>query len=174
MKIDFEKIGIISSYFSDNIKELHVTKLLKLFYYLDFLSYKVRGSSVTNDIYLKLPYGPVPTAIKNEIDMLAVGGSMGDDFKSQLEKYIELESDADKFGKVVKNKAKTFNIRKLSNFEIDLIKNLIDQFKDTRAGIISNQTHREAPWKLTSNNAVIDYELAKELDIKTIVPKLTL
>ena len=36
MKVDFEKVGIISSYFADNIEGLYVTKLLKLFYYLDF------------------------------------------------------------------------------------------------------------------------------------------
>lgn len=168
MKIDFEKIGIIASYFAENTKDLYVTKLLKLFYYLDFISYKERGSSVTNDVYYKLPYGPVPTALKNEIDILA-GNVIGDEYKSQLRKYIIIKPDADNFGRKVINNAKNNNPeKKLSEYEFSLVKKLAILFKNTKAKELSNQTHREKPWLLSSDNSIINYELANELNTKMI------
>ena len=172
MKVDFEKVGIISSYFAENTEGLYVTKLLKLFYYLDFISYKERGISITNDVYFKLPYGPVPTAIKSEIDALSSGDVLGSEYKSQLEDFIQLNSDADNNGRIVTVKNKDYNLRKLSNFEIELVKNLAETFKKTRAKILSNQTHKEEPWLQTSDNSIISYELANDLDIKKILPLL--
>ncbi len=170
MKIDFEKIGIISSYFAENTKDLYVTKLLKLFYYFDFISYKIRGAPITNDIYLKLPYGPVPIAIKNEIDLLTAKGLMGPKCRSQLRAYIKLQPDVDENGKRVTSTNKNYNLRKLSNFELELMKNLAKTFENTRAKTLSRKTHKEKPWRLTSRNTVISYELADELDIKEILP----
>ena len=173
MKVDFEKVGVIASHFAENMDKLYVTKLLKLFYYFDFIAYKVRGSSVTNDTYFKLPYGPVPTVIKSEIDLLFSSDTIGGDYRSQLAKFVELEEDHDNNGKIVKNRIKNYSLKKLSDFEMSLITSLIDRFKDTRTKIISNQTHKENPWLMTSDNSVIDYELANQLDIKKILPKFT-
>lgn len=120
-KVDLEKASIIASYLSENVDNLHVTKLLKLFYYIDFVSYNMRGASVTGDTYYKLPYGPVPSLIKNEIDNLSEE-LMGKKVKSQFSNYLKLEKDSDKNGKIVKSKSGDYNIRKLSNFEINLLK----------------------------------------------------
>ncbi len=173
MKIEFEKVGNIASYFADNTNGLYVTKLLKLFYYLDFISYKMRGASITNDVYFKLPYGPVPSAIKNEIDILSVENILGTDFKSQLSSYIKLESDADGNGKRVVATNKNYNLKKLSQSELNLTKAIAKAFKDTKAKVLSNQTHKEKPWLSTSDNSVIDYVLAEELNIEKILPNFS-
>jgi len=170
MKIDFEKVAIIASYFAENTKELYVTKLLKLFYYLDFISYRTRGASVTNDVYFKMPYGPVPSTIKNSIDLLSVENILGKEFKSQLSPYIALERDADGNGTRIISKGKEYNLRKLSNSEIELVKCIAETFKDTKSKTLSNQTHREKPWLSTSDFSVIDYGLADGLDVSKILP----
>ena len=170
MKMDFEKIGIIASHFAKNIDGLYVTKLFKLFYYLDFISYNQRGSSVTNDTYFKLPYGPVPSIVKNEVDNLVASASLGDKIRSQLAKNIELKSDADNFGRVVVNINKDYNLRHLSAYELKLVNALILRFKKTTAKQLSNRTHREKPYMLTSENSPISYELAKELNVGGILP----
>ncbi len=171
MKVDFEKVGVIAAYFADNTEGLYVTKLLKLFYYLDFISYKMRGSSVSNDVYLKLPYGPVPSAIKNEIDILSLKDiPLGEGFKKQLFPYIKLEQDIGKNGNFVVSTGKDYNLRKLSNSELELIKKIAETFKNTTARALTNQTHREKPWLSTSAYSIISYELAEGLDIKKILP----
>ena len=171
MKVDFEKVGVIASYFADNTKELYVTKFLKLFYYLDFISYKMRGASVSNDVYLKLPYGPVPSAIKNEIDILSSQNTPLDkEFKKQLFPYIKLERNIDKNGNLVVSTGKEYNLRKLSNFELELMKDIVETFKNTTGKVLTNQTHRENPWVSTSAYSIISYELAEGLDIAKILP----
>jgi len=170
MKIDFEKVGIIASYFAENTKELYVTKLLKLFYYLDFISYKTKGTSVTNDVYFKMPYGPVPSSIKNSIDLLSVENILGKEFKSQLSPYIKLQKGADGNGNLIISKGKECDLRKLSNTEVELMKAIAETFNDTKAKTLSNQTHREKPWLSTSDFAVIDYSLAETLDVNKILP----
>lgn len=170
MKIDFDKVGIISSYFAENTNKLYITKLFKLFYYLDFIAYKTRGASVSHDVYFKLPYGPVPSAIKNEIDVLYKDNMLGREFKSQLAPYIELQKDANGNGNLVVSKTKDYNLRKLSNSELKLMKSIAETFKATGANMLSNQTHRELPWRATSDNSVIDYGLAQGLNVSKILP----
>jgi len=170
MKIDFGKVGIISAYFAENTEGLYVTKLLKLFYYLDFISYKTRGASVSNDVYFKFPYGPVPSAIKNSIDLLSKENILGEEFKSQLSPYIKLQKNADGNGNLIVGAGKEYNLRKLSNSEIELVKCIAETFKDTRAKQLSNKTHEEAPWLSTSDFSVIDYELSLELEVESILP----
>ena len=170
MKVDFEKVAVIAPYFAEHTEGLYVTKLLKLFYYLDFIAYKLRGASVTNDTYLKMPYGPVPSAIKNNIDLLSAENILGQEHKSKLSPYITLERDEDGNGTRIISKGKDYNLRKLANFEINLMKNIAETFKDTRAKTLSNQTHREKPWASTSDLSVIDYSLAESLVVEKILP----
>lgn len=175
MKVDFEKVGVIASYFADNTKKLYITKLLKLFYYLDFISYKVRGSSVSNDVYLKLPYGPVPSAIKNEIDIILSlkNTPLGKEFKKQLLPYIKLERDVGDKGNLVVSASKDYNLRKLSNSELELMKCIAETFKNTTGKVLTNQTHREKPWLSTSTYSIISYDLAEGLDVEKILPNFT-
>jgi uncharacterized phage-associated protein len=170
MKIDFEKVGIIASYFAEHTNELYVTKLLKLFYYLDFISYKTRGTSVTNDVYFKMPYGPVPSSIKDNIDFLSTENIIGKEYKSQFSPYIKLQKDIENGGNLIISKGKEYTLRKLSNFEIELVKCLAETFKDTKAKTLSSKTHLEKPWLSTSDFAVIDYCLADGLNVAKILP----
>lgn len=172
MKIDFEKINIISSYLADNIDNLYVTKLLKLFYYIDFISYNQRGSSITNDIYYKLPYGPIPSLIKDEINNLD-SSLLENEIKSQLSKSIKLIEDEKKLGKIVININKKYNLKKLSRYEINLLNEIIKTFKNYTAKRLSNKTHREKPYILTSENSIIDYDLSTYLNVKEILPNLS-
>ncbi len=161
--INIAKIKTIILFFADKVKKLHVTKLMKLFYYVDFLAYAERKSSVTNDIYYKLPYGPVPSFIKNEIDNLE-GLVVEDEFKSQFSDIIELKESKDKYGKLVVPKGKkTYNLKLLSEYERELISGVIKKLGDKTASALTRKTHKEKPYLATSNNAVIDYELANKL-----------
>jgi uncharacterized phage-associated protein len=130
----------------------------------------MRGASVTNDVYFKFPYGPVPSTIKNSIDLLSAENIFGKEFKSQLSSYVSLQKDESGNGNLIISKGKENNLRKLSTSEIDLVKCIADTFKDTKAKTLSNQTHREKPWLSTSDFAVIDYGLAEGLDVSKILP----
>jgi len=168
MTVDLKKVGIIASYLSENTDNLYVTKLLKLLYYIDFCAYKLRGAAVTNDTYYRLPYGPVPTVVKNEIDLLK-SRILGKEIESQLKKYIELASDTKGLGDLIVSKKKVNIDKDLSENEALLVKQIAKKFKSTSASKLSEQTHEEKPWKLTPANSPISYDLSKYLEIKDII-----
>ena len=48
---------------------LEKVKLMKLFYFLDFTHVKKYGMPVTFDNYVNLEHGPIPSTIKNLVDL---------------------------------------------------------------------------------------------------------
>lgn len=161
--INIDKIKVIIPYLAEKIGKLHVTKLLKLFYYIDFISCAERGgASITNDVYYKLPYGPVPSFIKGEIDNLEES-VIEDKFKSQFADIIILKKSKDNCGKLVVSKKKKYDLRKISPYEKKLIDGVIKKLGKKTAGFLTRKTHKEKPYLLTGNNSVIDYSLANEL-----------
>lgn len=160
--INIDKVKTIIGYLADKIDKLYITKLMKLFYYIDFISYSEREASITNDVYYKLPYGPVPSFIKSEIDNLAKP-TMGSGIESQLLGYVKLQESEEKNGKIIVNTDKGYNVKNLSKYELDLIDEIIKKIGKKTAKVLTNKTHKEKPYLMTSANSVINYELAKTL-----------
>lgn len=160
--IDIDKVKTIILYLVDKTEKLYVTKLMKLLYYIDFISYSERECSITNDIYYKLPYGPVPSFIKNEIDNLEES-VMEDGVKSQFLNIIRLVESKDKYGKIINDKAKKYDLRKLPKYEKDLIDEVIKKLGEKTAAFLTKKAHKEGPYLCTSNNSIIDYKLAHTL-----------
>src|SRR3989344_929040 len=73
MKISLAKLKAILLYFGtySDPRFLGKVKLMKLFYFLDFMHVKIYGRPVTYDSYVKLEHGPIPSAIKNLVDTAA-------------------------------------------------------------------------------------------------------
>ena len=65
MKIHFNKLKLILLYFSNNCEYLGKIKLMKLFYFLDFMHVKKYGTPITFDNYINLEKGPIPSTIFN-------------------------------------------------------------------------------------------------------------
>lgn len=166
--INIDKVKIILSYLADRVDNLYVTKLMKLLYYIDFISYAERGSSITNDTYYKLPYGPIPSFIKNEIDVLH-NSTMESSTRSQLFNIIELKDPKTKYGKIVANKGKRLDADELPSYELELINDVITKLGNKSATVLSNKTHKEKPYILTTMNSVISYDLASALGGRKIL-----
>jgi len=170
--INIEKVNDILSYFAENVPDLTVTKTMKLFYYVDFVSFAEKDTPVTNDVYYKLPYGPVPSFIKNEISTII--------FKSTLHIPVETDSqlsenftaERKKIGQydgfVINKKGRKASLTHLSKYEIDLVKRIVKKFGKYTAKQLTTATHNEKPYLYTSENSVIDYSLSKHLNVKAI------
>ena len=52
-------------------EHLGITKLNKLFYYLDFISYRDRRTTVTGETYVHLSKGPLATSLETDIIVAA-------------------------------------------------------------------------------------------------------
>ena len=180
MQLELDKIVNTTLYLAEKVPDLYFTKYLKLVYYFDFISVLERGVPVTRDTYYHLPLGPIPSFIKNQINLLdkqaqnaekeiygkfASTGSIFND-------VIALAREKSNNGLKIKPKnGKKANLDCLSQYEKELLDDIIGEFSSFTVKKIVDKTHEETPYKQTAANNIIDYRLAFYLDISKILPK---
>lgn len=132
---------------------LGLTKLNKLFYYLDFISYRDRGKSVTNDRYIHKDYGPVPDNIDDVITTLKASNA--------LKVTSEPWKDSIKYKFEAKRKP---DLKVFDKYELDLLAKICAEFQLWPTEKIVNQTHLEAPWFYSKPFDVVDYKYSSSID----------
>lgn len=164
MKIPLSKLKAILLYFGNNtdLKFLGKVKLMKLFYFLDFMHVKKYGSPVTYDTYVNMEHGPIPSTIKNLIDT-----ATEDIDQSVLADTIECEWQElpeDKqmcrikpLREFSKEDAKYF-----SENQLDILKQVCERFGDKNTKFIEDASHKESAWTQTGLLEEIPYTLAAE------------
>ena len=131
------------------------TKLNKLLYYLDFISYRDTGKKVTGDVYQHLQFGPVPKKAREIISTM-----VGEEMIEQEE--ILLEGGGHK----VRYKANTDPVMSLfTKSEQQLLEKICKKFKRWDTKKIVAQTHLEAPWFYSTPGERIKYKHAADIDI---------
>lgn len=159
MNIPLPKLKAILLYFGTytDLKFLGKVKLMKLFYFLDFMHVKKYGLPVTNDNYVNLEHGPIPTTILNLIN------SAADDLdNSVLADTISFERpNGINMCRVIPARKFTENDRKyFSPSELDILERVCQRFGDKNTKFIEDISHQEAPWRETDLLEEIPYLLA--------------
>ena len=131
---------------------LGATKLNKLFYYLDFISYRDRGITVTGDEYISLDYGPVPSALKKKIDEMKEVGIIEEDVANQDTQKKTYRSN------------KEPNLDVFDEYERGLLDNICGEFKSWNTEKIVAQTHIESPWFYSRPKEKVNFEYACDID----------
>ena len=159
MRVPLAKLKAIMVYFANETDPRHCgkTKLMKLFYYLDFYHVKKYATPITGDQYFHLERGPIPTVILNMVDSL-----LSDPEGAELADTIAIETKhGSSMQRVVALREFTNEDAKLfSKSEMDVMKEVVRKFKDTDTNSIVNLSHKEAPWKDTDYRDPIPYSLA--------------
>ena len=135
---------------------LGIMKLNKLFYYLDFVSYRDRGVSVTGETYVHLPKGPFAQALDEDVLPAA-----------QKEKRLERkQEESEKYG--VRNRFQALQPYDLSVFdpyEQKLLHDICVNFKDWSTDQMVAQTHTEAPWVFSQPGEPLDFSEADDIEL---------
>lgn len=125
------------------------TVLYKLLYFADFNHYEEHEKFLTDAVYRKLPYGPVPLYLDKVFEKMIDDGELQrittDYFGYPQTRYLPL---------------KKADIDLLSGTEKETLDQVIDRYSDWSASAISEYSHKDIPWKATEEGDVIDYELA--------------
>lgn len=159
MKIPLVKLKAILLYFCENTDSrfLGKVKLMKLFYFLDFIHVKKYGVPVTWDQYVNLEHGPIPTTIKNIVD------SATDDVdNSILSDTISIERPAGTDMRRIKA-TRLLSVEERSLFsaqELDTLQKVCARFGGRNTKYIEDASHKEAPWAKTKLLQKIPYILA--------------
>lgn len=138
-----------------NNQFLGKTKLNKLLYYFDFLTYKQSNSSATGDSYVHLDYGPVPENIDEILVEMKSKGLI------DVETVI-LSNNGEK-QKFTPNREPDKSV--FSKDELELLDKLVDKFEMWPTDKIVDQTHLEAPWFYSEPYERVSYDYANDIDI---------
>ncbi len=139
-----------------NNKFLGATKLNKLLYYLDFISFRDKSATVTGDKYIHLDYGPVPKFSEEIISKLVENGRLSAERVAYEENGMikfELKDDPD--------------LSVFTEYEKTLLDKICHEFTLWPTGKIVNQTHLEAPWFYSDLYNEVDLNYAKDIEFFT-------
>ena len=157
--ITIDKIKAIILYFAENTNNQYLgkVKLMKLFYFLDFIHVKKYGVPVTFDTYYKLDKGPIPTYIKNIVD-----DACENEENSLLRDSINFETPIGTQMKktVAKRKFNERDKKLFSKSELVILKKVCERFFETTTNEIIEISHKEAPYMESEITQIIPYELA--------------
>lgn len=135
--------------------KLGITKLNKLFYYLDFISYRDNKESVTGETYLHLQMGPFAPHLQDKIII-----------EAEKQKLITQDKDeSKKFGQ--RNRYQAIAVPDTSVFspyEKELLNYICKTFKEWNTDQMIAQTHSEAPWVFSEANKSLDYKNADDIE----------
>jgi uncharacterized phage-associated protein len=134
---------------------------MKLFYFLDFIHVKNYGSPVTNDCYINLEHGPIPTTIKNLVD--SVDNDIDNAVLSDVIKINKIDGENMHRVEGLRNFSER-DAGYLSDNQIKILKKICIRFGDSNMREIEKAAHEETPWRETSLLDKIPYSLAAKDD----------
>ena len=140
MIIEHEREKLIEAvkFFAQNTRKLGKVKLFKLLYFLDFTHFRDTGRPVTGMEYFAWKMGPVPKVLFEELVDPGRDWAGNCDFK--LVKIAKGEM-------LTVNPLSDFRPEHFSKRELRLLRELCDQFKNSDADQLIEETHLEnLPW----------------------------
>ncbi|TAH18478.1 MAG: DUF4065 domain-containing protein [Cytophagales bacterium] len=130
-----EKIGNLLIYLASKIKDLGITKTLKLFYLIDETSVKEVGTPVTWLEYKVWEMGPVAVDIYNEVQHLK---------HSTLSSFISVERKKSfDYETTIIKPLKSFDDSEFNDYEVELIDRIIEKYGNMPAKNLIDILHKE-------------------------------
>jgi uncharacterized phage-associated protein len=172
MKMPLPKLKAILLYFANNTdpRFLGKVKLMKLFYFFDFMHVKNYGSPVTFDRYVKMEHGPIPSTILNLVN--AVDSDLD---SAELSDTIRIEkSDESTIHRILPTRQfSDYDRGYFSETELEILEKVCARFGNKTTKFVEDASHKEAPWRTTQFLDEIPYTLASE-DKDCVVDKETI
>ncbi len=123
------------------------TKLMKYIFFIDLYSYNKFGDTILDDLYVRLPNGPVPQ----------YGFDLTDGATNEL-LTREQKEENDTFYYFIYHSKKAPDLSVFSAVERDLLRIISDWIRPQKAGDLSDKTHCYDLWKEFKNSQYIPKE----------------
>lgn len=151
-----DKVRKIVSYLINKMGSVFVTKMNKLLFYCDFISYRRTGFGMTGLKYIAMQYGPVPENWGTVYSSLE-GIEMNESILPNQSSGIKLDRSMDSVG----------SPSTLSESEQQILEDVYERFKYMNARDVSLESHKEKGWiENHASKSIINYEYAFDLSIQ--------
>ena len=137
--MDIKKLTTLLAYLSEKLGPTTKLKAVKLLYFIDKAHLLEYGRFVTDDTYVKLPYGPVPTRI---LDIINEKEALFENEKTYLNQYLKIENNKNR----TMHCKKTPDLEELSKSELKVIDQVIAQYGKLSLGKLLDESHKEKAW----------------------------
>ena len=158
-EFDREKLEEAILFFVTRVENAFKTKINKLLWYADFLSYRATSCSITGSAYVAAVHGPVP---KN-YDLLL--GEMG---RKGLVRSTEVEFPSGACGELIEA-CREPNMTLFNGAEQAYLGKVAREFRYSSASDVRNRSHSEEAYKKTYTEGTqwqgIPYRLAETLSL---------
>jgi uncharacterized phage-associated protein len=136
-KPSIDKLTEMVLFFSERLTPF-TTKLNKLLFFADFLSFKLHGQSISGARYRAIDGGPVPNNFHSIFDFMA-------NHKSIIINHVVFPSgfDGEQF---IASPERPFNQELFSPEELGVLGKVADYFKDVSTADIIDVSHKEKAW----------------------------
>ena len=147
--LNIPKIEAIISYFADAVVNPLKTKMMKMLWYADALSYKKRGIAMTGLVYAHDHYGALPLGhnVLVNLENLNVEEKYSSNYDVILRFYPSDKAD--------------YSV--LDKEEVKILKETAGKFKTYSAKEIVDYMHEENAYTKTKQGDLISFDLAKEI-----------
>jgi hypothetical protein len=152
IKYDEQKLKELIVYISaqsDSSDKFGMTKLNKLLFFSDFTAYTKLGKPITGATYIKMPFGPCPSRLREAIGELKTESrifsqklSLGDFEGSRIRAAFDPNLDA------------------FTGLQISIVDAVIQRFWDFTGTEISDASHGFSGWALAEDREEIPYYTA--------------
>ncbi|MCD8012239.1 MAG: DUF4065 domain-containing protein [Lachnospiraceae bacterium] len=147
--LDIDKLEAVISYFAERMSNIFKTKLMKLLWYADALSFKQSGYAMTGLVYRHEAMGALPIGHYSLMNL------------ENLNVQEEMSANYDSMFHVYPNKNQDDSI--LNACDRDVLDIVIAKFKNYKTAEIVAYMHEEQAYIKTLPGAVIPFALAKEI-----------
>jgi len=149
--LDMKSIGSIVSLAQHKIPSLYKTKLAKILFYCDFVSYREQGCGITGLVYRHAPRGAMPEAYENVL---------GFPMFEVKERVVCLQGQ-ECVSYIVSTKQENI----LSDVETSIVNRVLSLLCQKRTTELSEYNHSEDAYTQTKDGEIIDYRFSASLSI---------
>lgn len=154
--VNREKYKNAILFFADKMDryELGSTKLAKLFYYLDFISFRDRKKKVIGANYYKQDYGPLIEDFQDVVAELVEEGGL------ELQK-LKLGDGREVHNYNAKREPR---VEVFEDKEVELLNLLVDKYRKWDVKKLTAKSHLELPWRKAKEGGRLDFQYAYDID----------
>lgn len=146
--LSISKTKNVLLYFIEKSHGVFITKMNKLLFYTDFLSYRTSGKGMTGLRYKAIQYGPVPV----RWDRIY---SFYDDIQQEI---VQLSDDRE--GTILVSNLSP-DMEDFSEEELEILESVYERFKNEASKKIPGTSHQEEAWKKYLNTDMpIGFDMA--------------
>ncbi len=153
-QFDLDRFENVTLYLCKHVPKVTKTKLNKLLWYCDFLSFKAHRRSITGLMYVHLPYGPVPNHYDYCVAHLLEEGALSSRefvFKGVIGEAYRACDEPD--------------LSLFSRNEINVLEKVAYTFRRMRAKEITERSHTEEGYRRTGPGKIVSYSWADALQL---------